>query len=98
LLHFAEIPVIGIINVLYVTLTECSARRRVYREGSYIWVNVYLSLCRWATVVLGLSFTHVLFLMGWMIWVIVVVYRRSPADPNRGFQISTGWLLRGWRA
>lgn len=89
----------GILNAVYLTYLDlsCDVRRRRIVNGRAVWISVYSSICRWSTAIMGLSFAHFAILLGWMIWIVVVVYRASPGNPDRAFQISTGWLLRGWR-
>lgn len=48
--------------------------------------------------ILGLSFLHLFVLVGWMVWVIVTVHRADPEQPGRAFGVSTGVLVRGWKA
>lgn len=49
----------------------------------------------WYFTILGLSVANFALLMGWMIWVIVLVHRASSGNAKRAFKLSTAALMRG---
>ncbi|KAI9636645.1 uncharacterized protein MKK02DRAFT_45350 [Dioszegia hungarica] len=87
----------GIFATIQTITTSCTVPHRTGFGGNFHWVYTPARYCTFSAVNLGLSFGHFIFLVGWMTWIIMVVYRSSPGNPTKAFKISTGWLLRGWQ-